>query len=323
MPRLRFKVLLLLLAVELCSCKKFGNCGTSTGLDQFCPFDSPSWSPDGAVLIFNHTPVFNFQNKEDGCGNTIYTYSMSDSSGLWLVRKDGSNLHRAYSRQLPNPRWSPDGKWLTFSFYGIIYKMGFDGAEFDTSHIVQLTSDKFLSFFPSFSPAGDSIFFDSNEFSGSALYQVCKMAADGSAHRVIGNRGIDSVASRQPNCAKDGTVIHVRGDSRSTYVFSMDQNGGDVQQISLFNGNDVYVRYPCKQGQNFYYEDYGVWMRRSPDQVFQKIIDGTSNGFSVRNDGVIAFIDFDVRKSSPVDKTHACIKIANPDGSNPKVLVGN
>lgn len=54
-----------------------------------------------------------------------------------------------------------------------------------------------------------------------------------------------------------------------------------------------------------------------------KIIDNSTQGYSISNSGQIAFVNFSNQPNSQVDRTHACVWLANADGSNQRILVPN
>ena len=68
---------------------------------------SPSWSPHGTKLAFvRNTP--------------------SGRAAIYMVRRDGTDLHRLTSRG-GDPVWSPDGKWIAFIRYGDLYVIRTNG----------------------------------------------------------------------------------------------------------------------------------------------------------------------------------------------------
>jgi len=67
----------------------------------------PSWSPHGTKLAFV---------RSTGSGR----------AGIYLVRRDGSDLHRLTSRG-GDPAWSPNGKWIAFVRYGDLYVIRTNG----------------------------------------------------------------------------------------------------------------------------------------------------------------------------------------------------
>jgi Tol biopolymer transport system component len=297
---------------SLCNCNKF----TTTSDDPPIPtFNSPVWHPDGNILGFNHIPI-------SGSPAAGFNYHM-DAAGFWLVNSDGTNMRRVLSFQLHNPCWSPDGKWIAFANAGVICKMPFDGFNFDTTRVYRLTYDNAEDFDPSWNTAGDTIYYDSDhDYDAVKPFQVFKMAADGSGQTLIGNKGIDSTFSRKPFYTDNGQILHIRGDEKSMYVFSMDTNGDNVRQLSDYTGSNRVIDNPVKYGPGIFYEDYGIWITDGSAPV-KKIIDGSTQGFSISKNGTIAFVNFNNTASAIIDHSHGCIWTASYDGTNQRAFVLN
>jgi len=219
---------------------------------------------------------------------------------------------------LENPAWSTDGKWIAFANNGQIFKMSFDGQEFDTIHINQLTNDNASHFFPAWSPNSDTIYFDSDENDVSAPYQVYKMSASGGAATRIGNKGPDSVFSREPFCTNGNQILHIRGDVVSTHVFTMNTNGDSVKQLTTNISPHIYIHNPRLFNSKIYYEDYGIWSSNTDGSLLQQIGTNSTQGFSISNDGTIAYINLDITDNSPnsiIDSTHGVIWLMKSDGT--------
>jgi len=102
---------------------------------------SPSWSPDGTQIAFQHGHEIWIVNADGsrphvlvGCAKPSCYQSMpawspdgsriaflSGSGTLWVVRPDGTTLRRLYACQgrsclyVSRPSWSPDGKAIIFT----------------------------------------------------------------------------------------------------------------------------------------------------------------------------------------------------------------
>ena len=278
------------------------NGGTSEMLLPISPYSSPVWYPDGSILGFNHLPF-------------------SDSDGFWLVNRDGSDMRRMTNFELSYPSWSPDGKWIAFSSQGQICKMPFDGTRFDTTQIIQLTSG-FGCLSPAWSNAGDTIYFAEEQ---DLHFQVYKMAADGTGQVNIGDSGPDSISSTEPYCSSSNEILHIRADSVSENVFTMDGNGNNVRQLT-FNINSHMIHNPRYYNGKVYYEEYGIWTANMDGSELRMIVPYSTQGFSIAKDGTIAYVNLDMIDNSPnsvVDRTHGVIWTAGPDGSNRKQLTFN
>ena len=103
----------------------------------------------------------------------------------------------------------------------------------------------------------------------------------------------------------------------------MDTLGKNVQQLCAFAGSYINPNLPSKVNDVTFYEDYGIWARNKAESKFRKIINNSSVGYSVSKTGVIAFVNFNLSALATVDKFHACIWLADIDGSNQRPLVTN
>jgi Tol biopolymer transport system component len=292
------------------------------GLIPGCPYTEPVWYPDGTVLGFNHQVVKSIEITNPCFPFHSVTF-FDDSNGFWLVNKDGTNMRRVTTFQLNTASWSPDGKWIAFSKNGQICKMAFDGTTFDTLHIFTLTFNGANHFFPCWSPLGDSLYFDSDEQNPGKPFQIYKMASDGTGISVIGNRGTDSVYSRFPYCSPTREIIHIRGDSLSTYVFSMQTDGSQVRQLTYNTSPNKYINNPVYFNNYIFYQDAGIWRTNIDGSGIIKLCMSSTQGFSISKDGIIAYSDFGSLESSVVDKTHGVIWTMNIDGTNQQPLTFN
>ncbi|MCP4633843.1 MAG: hypothetical protein GY855_13030 [candidate division Zixibacteria bacterium] len=81
-------------------------------IDEFTDWSSTDW------IVFNHT-------RKDTTDSLI--------SGLYLVKPDGSGFRFLFAgRFIAYPSFSPKGQWITFSYSGQIWKISFDGTQFNT-----------------------------------------------------------------------------------------------------------------------------------------------------------------------------------------------
>jgi Tol biopolymer transport system component len=314
------------------ACGLLAGCSRNAGciidyLMPVSPYTDPVWYPDGSMLGFNHIPLRSvIKSSHEDCPTSYsYTY-FNDSVGFWLVNRDGSNMRRLTNFELANPSWSPDGKWIAFQYGKQIYKMPFYGAGFDTTKITQLTNVPGSHFYPTWSNTGDTIYFDSDEDNVGHPYHVFKMAADGSGHVNIGTGIPDSIYSREPFCTDANQILHIRGDSVSTHIYTMDGNGNHVKQVTFNISPHIYIKNPFSYGNKVYYEDFGIWSANMDGSALQMIAPFSNYGFSIAKDGTIAYINLDISDNSTnssLDSTHGVIWVMKPDGSNNKQLTFN
>jgi TolB protein len=205
-------VIVIVVAAHLAACDRDSGSSVCPVNDvPISPYEDPIWHPGGNLIGFNHTPVqsvsYSFPN---GCPRmSTYSYK-EDSAGFWLVSSDGSNKRRVLPYYLYSPTWSRDGKWIAYMNGAQIFKMAFDGNEFDETSMVQLTSEG-RNFFPAWSPDNQMIAYD-NTICGSAATPippyscgVLIIGAGGEGRTFIG-------AGRMPYWGHSNQFLYVGGD---------------------------------------------------------------------------------------------------------------
>lgn len=197
------------------------------------PYDSPVWHPHGEIIGFNYRPLKEIQYPYgDHClGEQKWDH---DSSGFWLIDSDGKNMRRVLPFQLQTPDWSPDGLWLAFVYSNQIYKMRFDGMEFDTTSITQLTFTG-RNYFPAWSPDGNWIAYDSNivNTDSTEIYRLWKMDSNGNNKVRILNEG-----SRMPAWSHGMSHLLFRGSYHDIYKFEF--NRDTTTRITFMNEETPY-----------------------------------------------------------------------------------
>lgn len=129
-----------------------------------------AWSPTGEYLAYYYG--VDPSGTLDTCG--IYLYDLSESTATRLIP---ANL---YYPAPCNPDFSPDGRWLAFSWYQQIWKCLVTG-----DSLVQLTSSEW-NFAPAWSPSGSRIAYHSRR---EDQHGVHIMKADGSEDKWIEGLG--------------------------------------------------------------------------------------------------------------------------------------
>ena len=207
------------------------------------PYNSPVWHPNGKIIGFNYTPLKEIQYPfgEHCQGRQVWDY---DSSGFWLIDSDGQNMERVLPFYLHSPCWSPDGEWIAFVSSDQIYKMRFDGSNFDTTSMIQLTFQG-RNYYPDWSPDGNLIAYDSNYESPNGMYFIWKMNSDGTRKSRIAYSP-DEGETRMPCWTQDSKeLIHIRFSKKflSSELFVMDTSGKKLSRITFNNISDTYPKY--------------------------------------------------------------------------------
>lgn len=184
---------------------------------------SPAWSPDGLKLAFSSSrtgdpeiylvdasggnlrrlteargpdvsPVFNHKTG----AQLAWVSGRTGLPQIYTMEADGTNAQRITDQGYAvSPAWSPNGQFLAFAWIRK-YGPGEPGAsdiylmDIASKQWVQLTHDGGRNDFPSWSPDGRHIVFQSNR---SGTLQIWTMLADGSKQTQVTSSGTNS----QPN----------------------------------------------------------------------------------------------------------------------------
>lgn len=272
------------------------------------PFSDPVWHPNGQLLGFNHTPQTGIFPMDTPPCEWYMNAVNRDSTGFYLMNKDGTGFKRVTNYYLYYPSWSPDGNWLAFCVPPHIYKMGFDGVNFDTANIIQLTATG-ANFHPSWTPEGDTIYYDSNVGTNGQGYYVWKMAADGTGYTGIEGTG------RQPFAGSDNRVYYI---GLYNEIFSMKKDGTDKKQ-ETFNGKS------SKRTSMYYESKVFFWdaaIFSSPTTMYspKQLTNFAGESYTISKNGEVVYLTMEF----PItDKRCGTLWIMNADGSDKRQLTFN
>lgn len=316
-------IILLALILPFAACRKNTNTNFVCAIPAIVPFQPysyPVWHPNGQLLGFNHTPLVSIETT-GAAPCTWYSYiANSDSTGFYLMNKDGTGVKRVTNFTLSAPAWSPDGKWLAFSLGPNIYKMLFDGNAFDTIQIVQLTTDA-GNFFPSWTANSDTIYFDSNKDApeGTSFYSIWKMRSDGTGKtRLTQSAGIGD--TRQPFVGSDDKIYCVGYVSGQSEIFSISKDGLNQKQVT-FNGQYRNRDSPkFWQGNLFYNDNATLRVVKTNKDDIPITNPAVTYDISVSGEIVYCKMYYDIMKYY---KQIGTLWVMNADGSNNRQLTFN
>lgn len=281
------------------------------------PYSYPVWHPDGNLLGFNHTPQTGvFQYGAPPCEWYMNAVNR-DSAGFYLMNKDGSSFRRVTNYYLYVPAWSPDGNWLAFMHNAQIYKMYFDGHDFDTAHIIQLT-DTAANSYPSWTTNSDTIYYDSNLGTpkGTNYYAIWKISSDGKGKLRVSAPGS---YGRQPVVASGNLIYYSYYLGTQPEIFSMNNDGSEIRQIT-FNGKKGLRKTPKYSNGQLFFWDVSIISTAVNQFLPFEVCKATLSFYDISTNGEILFVtnEFGIK-----DNRFGTIWICNNDGSHKRQLTFN
>lgn len=278
----------------------------------FQPYSDPVWHPDGQQLGFNFTPLAGIASNGNPPCIWYFYFPKPDSTGFYIMNKDGSGFKRITNYKLGNPAWSPDGNWLAFNLGPHIYKMRYADNNFDTANMIQLTTTG-ANFFPSWTANSDTLYYDSNTATNGQGYYVWKMASDGSGKIGFPNTG------REPFIGSNNKIYYL---GLQYEVYSMNMDGANKTQITTdgnLNGTSTYKSLPKFYNGTIYYQQIGL-IRFTENSIRIKL-ESPCVTYAISINGEIVYGKMEYALN--YEKQKGTLWIMNADGSNNRQLTFN
>ncbi len=226
-------------------------------------FSFPTWSPDGTRFAFSgydgddgeifvatadgellsqvtHNDVNDQNPFWSPSGNRLGFWRGEDFPYLYTAKATGGDEQRLIRiRRDYHPRWSPDGKWISYDRYNedinksIIYVIRADGSDLTPR---QVTGDEWSSREATWSPDGTSIAVVRDRYyDGYWRSELWKLALDGTSETLLttGLRSID-----QPAWSPAGDrIAFVRGAD----IWTITPDATDLVRVTDTNRYEGYV----------------------------------------------------------------------------------
>lgn len=230
--------------IVLLSCRPDLPICLNTGIVPYPPYQNPVWHPSGRLIGFNRQPIKTviMGQNDTRCQAAPVDFEYEDDSiGFWLINEDGTSMRRALPYMISTPTWSPDGNWIFFERYSQIYRMPFDGINFDSMGIEQLTFDGQNSF-PAVSRDGNRFSYTQSNCSLSIVCGVWINFADRDDAKIVGAYGgyptwhpkNDSLLFKTVALSQSGEII---GDS--LWIYSLSTGKKSLLQFFGLPSRDV------------------------------------------------------------------------------------
>ena len=219
----RFWWLLFLLTLLSCTKKSTDGGGREPPIiSQF--FDRPAWHPDGRWIAAEHSDSVD-TNGDDEPDRGF--------AGIWLVNSENGEKQPLISG-FGLPAWSSDGKKLALMRRAQIFTVevtSLEPAQVDTNTLKQLTFEG-NNFYPSWSPDGKWIAFDSNLDDSVGAYVIWLIKSDGSSRKDISIHGTGGW--RTPSWTPGQKIVHMRWLAIGyPEIFVMDSTGNNARRVTV------------------------------------------------------------------------------------------
>jgi Tol biopolymer transport system component len=285
----------LVCVVTSLSCNKDGTSDIIHTIDDTSPSFGdffPDWSPDGQWIAYIHDDPLDSLHP----------------SGLYVVDTAGNHSRLLRRGYVTTPVWSQDGLWIAFQS-GTIWAI-----RFADDSLKQITS--FTSYYPSWSPDGTHLAFDSSYGDSVGAHTIWLVDFDGAHYRNISQHGVGEW--RNPSWSPAGDLIlHLRyiTGAHGEELFLMDTSGNNARRLT---NNNLVDRHPkfSRDGRMIAWTQYpdgvgfsGCWIMNTDGSSQHRVVYGQEPSWSP-NGGRLVFSSLTSRSGKSV------IWTVNIDGSD-------
>lgn len=232
-------------------------------------FSAPAWHPDGEWIATHHSDSLD----TDGDCQPDQPFG-----GIWLIHAQ-TGERQPLLRGFNFPAWSADGRQLAVERGGQLYTIavtGLNPARVDNSSLRQLTHEG-RNFFPSWSPDGRWIVFDSSLNDPKGANVLWKVRSDGSERTDISEHGVGEW--RMPDWSPDGNWIAFQsyeGTLSGAEIAIMDTSGNNKVRLTFDRDHDQFPKFSPDGFRVAYYAQPIISGITSGDGVWVINIDGSN-----------------------------------------------
>ena len=240
---MKFSLMMLVLMLSLSACKGIelnqggGDDGSIKRVDDAAKLDidltgslqNPAFVNDGKSIVFTR-----FRDGYNKGAADLFIFNLDNKTLKPLVFNGKQNIN------IPGLAWDSTSNDIVFSSDKVthdeIYTIS-DTASLDEEKQLTDRDDK-ESFWPTFSPDGQWVVFESHNVNSNANGVITKYKVDGSSDYIDLTAAAGN--SQQPNWSPQGSkILYQRTEGSNWVIWMMDDNGTNHQRVTNANESDT------------------------------------------------------------------------------------